>query len=1421
MNIHLSVCITSNPRNTERSRPSGRVAPIYSAGSPFGGPRYKKIVFMTTNVSLFKRTFTFAVVAMTILWTVAAGITPLITNAQVSLSSGDLVRGSSFSTVYYYDGNGRYTYPNENIFFSWHTNFNNVMTISDSQLAGIPLEGNVMQRPGSEWIKITSDNKVYAVSPDGVLHWIESEAVASALYGGAGWNTNIQDIADVFFADYSTGASLMSASNLFNGALVSSNGTTYLMWDGALRTVSSAGMSANGLQSKHVLNTTVDVSGLSMGSALNAMSAEISDVSQQAVGDGNVAVGDLTVSVASSTPAGATLPDGATGVSMTTWKFSGSGTVNSVVVNLNGINAASDISNVYLYEGSTRLTDSRSVNSATREATFSNVGWDVSGSGYLTLVAELSTGAAGGETVSFGIASASAIGSTATVGGSFPLNGNTFSLSANDAGTVTITKSGTITNPAIGQNDATISKFKIAAATEGAVISSFRLKVDNAADHDDYRLWNGATQIGTGVFAGSDVVDFTLPSALSIAKGNSDILTVTADVGGQKSDALKVYIDNDADFRAIGSSFGYGMIVVRTTFDGDSCTTTAGDCSYSAVQGGDMTVTMNGPSSGDVGVGAKDVTLMAFTVTASQDLTIKDFPIRVGADDEASPDGDPLDGGTGAAADDADGLYKGTATAEANIQDIKIVDANTGVVLWGPKEVAADTTVALDAIQTLTFTEDLSMTAGQSLDLLITADISTNATSGEVFGVLIDMDGSSGTLTVEDSNGDALTAGTNILPSGDINGNNFTVSTPTLAIALASSPTSFTTVQGTSGVTLAKFTTTAGSASDMLVSGVTFDLYGDDDGSGAFTVGGATNAQVEDFISTCSLYDGAGGLIAGPETPTSSGAALVFDSFAWTIGAGVVENMQVVCNLANPSETTTTFLAVDIDDTAAQVTVEDADGTSRDATADSPNAADDGGAPTVAVTVAAAGSLAVSLDSSSPDEAYLMAGTSDNWVSSFRIEATNEAFTIDTISFDETQGAVDGGAATVYANNVASVGISYTNEAGNTETKTAYMSAGVAKFAGTAIYVNPEQAAVVDVYVNVPMIDRTSGGSATSGERIALSFTNADGSGTENFRAVGIGSGTTLNEGSSGIADVSANMMHIVETYPTIALHASSPSGASVPGNNEVLRFTVSAAGNEDVVLSEIVFKVTTTDNGASNWDYCDSTPGSTTAGLIVPSELSFFDASNTSSDLDNSGADWTMLDTAGNDCDGTTPEQIGFMQLELTTPRVISAGTTKTFILKLDTTGASSSADDAIRIDIPEDPIVAVTAFLTATNVVTTLVNTLADKTFDIASANPFGRGDIVCIEDDTSGSPDCNATNEKVMVQGVSSLDFYVQRGYLGTTADVSIAALSELSYLPSSFVWFDDGDTTPLSTAAEEAVKGSYLVPGLPLTGGTLVF
>jgi hypothetical protein len=117
---------------------------------------------------------------------------------------GSLIKGS-LSSVYYCGSDGkRYVFPNIGAYSSWYADFSAVETISNSQLALIPLGGNVTYRPGKKMIKIQTDPKVYAVARGGVLRWVSSEVVARTLFGD-GWNRMIDDVSDAFFIDYKIG----------------------------------------------------------------------------------------------------------------------------------------------------------------------------------------------------------------------------------------------------------------------------------------------------------------------------------------------------------------------------------------------------------------------------------------------------------------------------------------------------------------------------------------------------------------------------------------------------------------------------------------------------------------------------------------------------------------------------------------------------------------------------------------------------------------------------------------------------------------------------------------------------------------------------------------------------------------------------------------------------------------------------------------------------------------------------------------------------------------------------------------------------------------------------------------------------------------------------------------------------------------
>lgn len=120
-------------------------------------------------------------------------------------TSGSLVKSASTTAVYYCGANGkRFVFPNDRVYFSWYDDFDDVVTITNEELAAIPLGGNVTYRPGSVMVKIESMPNVYAVDVNGTLRWVKSPSVAAMLYG-EDWAKQVQDLSDAFFNSYSFG----------------------------------------------------------------------------------------------------------------------------------------------------------------------------------------------------------------------------------------------------------------------------------------------------------------------------------------------------------------------------------------------------------------------------------------------------------------------------------------------------------------------------------------------------------------------------------------------------------------------------------------------------------------------------------------------------------------------------------------------------------------------------------------------------------------------------------------------------------------------------------------------------------------------------------------------------------------------------------------------------------------------------------------------------------------------------------------------------------------------------------------------------------------------------------------------------------------------------------------------------------------
>ena len=144
-----------------------------------------------------------------------------------------LIKSTDSDAVYYLDSDlKRHAFPNEKIFSSWYNDFSQVELVLPQQLAEYQLSKNILYRPGSVLFKTPSVNEVYAVGPWGKIYNIESEQVASALYG-PNWAMKVHDLDVSFFLDYSiTDVIRFNEENLAHyptGSLVRHFDTTYVV----------------------------------------------------------------------------------------------------------------------------------------------------------------------------------------------------------------------------------------------------------------------------------------------------------------------------------------------------------------------------------------------------------------------------------------------------------------------------------------------------------------------------------------------------------------------------------------------------------------------------------------------------------------------------------------------------------------------------------------------------------------------------------------------------------------------------------------------------------------------------------------------------------------------------------------------------------------------------------------------------------------------------------------------------------------------------------------------------------------------------------------------------------------------------------------------------------------------------------------
>ncbi len=1156
---------------------------------------------MNEVLKMTRKGLTAAVVAATIAWSIglSALVAPLTARAAAP-ASGTIVK-ASLPAVYYVGADGkRYVFPNEKTYKTWYADFSSVLTITDAELAALPIGGNATYKPGSRMVKITTDPKVYAVDKGGALRWVKTEALAVSLYG-ASWAQMIDDVPDAFFTNYTSGADINSASD-YSPAGVSSQATS--------------------------INADKNL-GSSSGS------------------------GSLSAMLSSSQPAGGTLPKGANAVNVLKLDVKNNGTssmtVDSVTVHRSGSGLTADIANAYVYAGNNRLTTGRTFNSTTHDASFSGLNLALAAGEMKTLWVgvDFASGATAANQHSFSMTAMSAGSSTAS---GLPLAGPTFTISGATAGTVTISKSGTVTNPKAGQMAAKVGEFQLAAgSTEDIDFTKISVYHGGSVSRDKYSNFvlkqAGNTLASVSALNSKDLAVFVLATPMLIEKGNTKTFEIYADVAGsaRSAETVKFWLDQTTDLLAVGRTYGYGVAVTSTTYDGGSCTSSAGDCSYSSVDAGQLTITFNGPASKDVGANQKDVELFNFTMAAGSNLEVRKLQLVLDGNEDLNDTG---------------------SLTSPRVTDIKIVDTATGATVMGPKDSTNGTGYALnDNSSTLDYTEVFNLNAGQARTFKVTADIANSLTLDNTDNGSIDLttlkvtlkkfSALSSAIRNLDSSQDLASA--DYVPDSDIAGNTHNVKNPTLTISLASTPVAQTYIKGSQGATLMGVSLKAGDASDIKVN--TLQLQGrvdTNDGTATCTVApnatftnGQENAACSSFADiaqTLKLWNGST-QVSTTKSPTSgTGGLVTFDNMNLTIPKGQTITLNVSANLSSALLTANLPDDIDLQLANSGVTATDPDGNSVTATGgtlDGPN-----------MRVADAGTVTVILapDDSETEAGHLVGGSSNVVLAKYKFTAQNEELKMTKVRV-----------TTVTASGLSSV--SLYDGATLVGGPVSVDGTGTADFSGMNFVIPKDGTKNLTVKGNLNTVGT---GGANSGVDVKVSLSDA-GSAFE-VRGTSAGSSTTIVTFAG--SPLAGKQKVLRRTKPTVSLVALPTTALTNAGGVVIARFTVSADAADNVAIKKISFKASvsdTTSNGAFT-------------NLALREVGQGTDLASTAATVDEAG---------GTNCGFTTTTTEHCIRIQLASEYVVSAGTSKTLELRATTSGFDNAGDTS-SIQILGDSLLA-----------------------------------------------------------------------------------------------------------------------------------
>ncbi|MCX6720740.1 MAG: hypothetical protein NTW11_02960 [Candidatus Staskawiczbacteria bacterium] len=500
--------------------------------------------------------------------------------------------------------------------------------------------------------------------------------------------------------------------------------------------------------------------------------------------------GSISATVAASSPAASGLIAGQAQAGLLDINFTGSGVVTTVTLQRSGISDQNTLSNIYLFDGATRITDGYSFN-VNGSTVINGLSINVNGSKTISVRADVSAAATSTDT-----GSSIAVALTAFNGGTASVQGSTMALVTGTAATVYFAANTMdTTDPTYVNAGTTQNVFwtnQITVNTRAVLLKTANFRMVGSAPADalgNIKLFIDGVDTGkiatVGSITGSNYAMFDLASAPITLTTGTHTVDVRADVQKGTNRTLQLSVQQASDLTITDPQVGVNIAANGAT-SGSAFTARSG--TTFTIKWGTTTTTVESAFNAlsNVTSGATNATIGKFTVHAyGEDVKVSSLAVT------------PLIKSAVATSCSTDANGANATTCGLNNVTLYFNGSQIGSAHnWTVAEMLAGTTI------TYTLGSQMIIPAGQDSTIEVKADLTTIAgaayTSGTILTTLVgDADNAYGQTS-------QYTVG--VPQTSSIATNGLAISSATLVVSKNTALASYTAAPNTTNVKIGSFT---------------------------------------------------------------------------------------------------------------------------------------------------------------------------------------------------------------------------------------------------------------------------------------------------------------------------------------------------------------------------------------------------------------------------------------------------------------------------------------------------------------------------------------------------------------------------------------------------------------------------------------